>query len=162
MIVNLPSGVKCFEINTNYDQRGMTYEIFRDDNNEYININMGYLSWTLPKQSRGPHEHSEQSDLFIFAGPGTFELCLWDIRHVNTDELTVELAKEIKFTYIVGESNKVKLSIPPGIVHGYKNISEIPGLVLNFPDELYRGWKKGVPPDEKKWELEKDNPFLML
>lgn len=160
MIDHLPYGCDWYPVDIHTDKRGSSFEMHRADNPEDTNIRMGYLSWTLPGESRGPHEHTEQTDLFIFAGPGMFELRLWDIRH-QPKKISVELAKELQRSYIIGNENPVKLKIMPGIVHGYKNISSVPGLVLNFPDELYRGWKKNAFADERKWELEKDNPFSM-
>ena len=31
------------------------------------------------------------------------------------------------------------LIVPPGVVHAYRNIGDMPGLVVNCPNRLYRG-----------------------
>ena len=41
---------------------------------------MAYVSVTKPGVIRGPHEHVNQTDMFVFVGPGEFELHLWDRR----------------------------------------------------------------------------------
>ena len=50
--------------------------------------------------------------------------------------------------------------IPPGIVHGYKNISEDLGMVINYPDKLYKGWNKEEEVDEIRHEEKEDNFYL--
>ena len=61
------------------DDRGWLTEIFRIDELK-INPAMAYVSLTKPGVIRGPHEHGHQSDVFVFLGPGDFELHLWDRR----------------------------------------------------------------------------------
>ena len=38
--------------------------------------------------------------------------------------------------------------IPPGVVHAYRNVGTIPGLVFNSPNRLYAGYGKREPVDE--------------
>lgn len=153
--------IRFFQIDKFIDTRGYSMEIFRDDVPEDMHIKMGYLSWTLPGMSRGPHEHAEQSDLFIFAGPGDFELRLWDCRNVEVMPPDDWWAEDNCQIHIVGQLTPVKVYVPAGVVHGYKNISDVPGLVINFPDTLYKGWHKKETPDECKWENKEGNPFVL-
>ncbi|MBC7336651.1 MAG: hypothetical protein H5U01_10320 [Clostridia bacterium] len=62
---------------------------------------------------------------------------------------------------IVGESNAVCVTIPPGVVHAYKNISDKPGLVFNAPNRLYGGWGKKEKVDEIRYEDLPDSPFAI-
>jgi len=49
------------------DLRGWLAEIYRSDEIPSTqNPTMAYVSLTLPGVSRGPHEHLEQSDFFVF------------------------------------------------------------------------------------------------
>jgi dTDP-4-dehydrorhamnose 3,5-epimerase len=124
---------------------------------------MGYMSFTNPGRVRGPHEHREQSDLFVFAGPGAFELHLFDyIRHPKTGEI----APKNWFHLPVGDPDHgppncipVAVMVPPGIVHGYKCISDVPGLVINLPDRLYRGPSGKDEVDEIRHEDDPNSPF---
>lgn len=133
------------------DQRGWLTEIYRNDDLSYQPV-MGYVSLTNPGVIRGPHEHVNQSDCFVFTGPGSFELHLWDRRE----------ASETKGEYIkvdVGEDNPTMVIVPPGVVHGYKCVSEMPACSINLPDKLYRGVKKEEEIDEIRWEEDLNSPY---
>jgi dTDP-4-dehydrorhamnose 3,5-epimerase len=50
--------------------------------------------------------------------------------------------------------------VPPGVVHGYINISDRDGMVLNYPDKLYKGWGKKEEVDEIRHEDKEDEFYL--
>lgn len=142
--------LKCFE-----DSRGWLIELFRHDQLEPSQYPvMAYVSQTLPGVARGPHEHRDQTDYFAFAGPGDFKLYLWDARR---DGPTFGNRQAL----VVGQSNRQIVLVPPGVVHAYRNIGEIPGLVFNGPNRLYAGWGKKQPVDEIRHEDVVDSPFLL-
>jgi dTDP-4-dehydrorhamnose 3,5-epimerase len=62
---------------------------------------------------------------------------------------------------VAGQSNRVRLTVPPGVVHAYKNISRVPGLVFNCPNRLYAGPGKRGPVDEIRYEDLADSPFVL-
>lgn len=137
------------------DPRGWLVELFRHDELEPDRFPvMAYLSQTLPGVARGPHEHREQADLFAFVGPGDFKLYLWDTRR---DRATFGNRQ----TLLVGESNMQSVFVPAGVVHAYKNVSQVPGLVFNSPDQLYAGEGKKGPVDEIRHEDMADSPFVV-
>src|SRR3989344_9085895 len=107
------------------DERGWLAEVWREDEVRFKPA-MCYVSITKPGVVRGPHEHDKQSDCFIFIGPGNFELHLWDKKGAH-DILSV------------GQDNPALVIVPPGVVHGYKNISDVDALSINLPNALYRG-----------------------
>ncbi len=113
---------------------------------------MSYVSVTLPGKTRGPHEHIQQSDLFVFMGPGTFKLYLWDNRKNSP---TYQEKMELEG----GEDNPLAVIVPPGVVHGYKCISDNPAWCINLPDKLYKGNNKNEEIDEIRWEDKPDSPF---
>ena len=137
------------------DERGFLVETFRKDNLPGdLQPMMSYASYTRPGISRGPHEHKKQTDIFCFIGPGNFRTMLWDNRK---ESKTYGYYIEI----IGGEDNPIRVIVPPGIVHGYKNISkEVDGMVLNYPDKLYRGWGKKEEVDEIRHEDKEDEFYL--
>ena len=113
---------------------------------------MAYVSVTKPGVARGPHEHKLQADGFVFMGPGNFELHLWDRREggrTNGEYMKIQ----------AGENNPVLVTVPPGVVHGYKNISGADGWCINMPDKLYRGEGKTEEVDEIRWESERESPY---
>ncbi len=145
------SGVIIKKLNKFKDDRGHLMEIYRSDECQ-IKPTMSYISLTKPQVARGPHEHVSQSDFFIFPGPGDFRLYLWDRRE---DSKTNGEYMEIE----VGEKNPCSVVVPPGIVHGYKCISEKSALSINLPDKLYKGENKQEEVDEIRWEEQEDSPY---
>ena len=137
------------------DHRGWLIELFREDelDSEHIPV-MAYVSQTLPGEARGPHSHQEQSDLFGFFGPGDFDLYLWDAR---PDSPTFGNKQVV----LVGASNRRTVLVPAGVVHGYRNVSGVPGLVFNSPNRLYAGTGRKQPVDEIRYEDLPDNPYPM-
>jgi len=137
------------------DERGFLVETFRVDSlPDNLQPLMSYISYTKPGIARGPHEHLRQTDIFCFIGPGNFRIKLWDNRQ---ESKTYGYCMEI----IGGEDNPIRAVVPPGVVHGYKNISpEADGMVLNYPDKLYGGWDRKEEVDEIRHEDKEDEFYL--
>jgi dTDP-4-dehydrorhamnose 3,5-epimerase len=136
------------------DARGWLAEIWRSDEIDY-RPTMAYASQTKPGTVRGPHEHVKQSDYFVFFGPGTFELHLWDRRENSTTY------KEY-FKEEFGENSPAIVIVPPGVVHGYKNISSADALSINLADKLWRGEGKKEEVDEIRWETDPSSPYKIV
>jgi len=145
-------GVLFRELKRNEDTRGWLAEIFRNDALDgFLSPVMGYLSLTALGISRGPHEHLEQTDFFCFPGVSSFRVYLWDNRKNN---------RNYREKLILETSDKpCILIIPPRIVHAYKNTGNVPGLVLNLPNRLYRGFGKKQEVDEVRYEHVPDSEF---
>ena len=139
------------KLNKYEDERGWLSELYRQDELDYQPM-MAYASLTKPGVIRGPHEHKEQSDCFVFMGPGDFELHLWDKRADSPTD-----GEYAKMT--VGASQPTLVIVPPGVVHGYKCVSQEPAYCLNFPDRLYKGQGKKEEIDEIRWESQPDSPY---
>jgi len=139
------------KLNKFTDERGWLTEFWRNDDIDLKDYKptMSYVSVTKPGQVRGPHEHKEQSDCFVFIGPGSFELYLWD-KEENHEKIEV------------GENNPTLVIVPPRIVHGYKCISETEGWCINMPDKLYRGKGKQEEIDEIRWEDNPNSPYKII
>jgi dTDP-4-dehydrorhamnose 3,5-epimerase len=137
------------------DDRGWLLETFRSDElPQGVLPAMSYVSMTKPGVIRGPHEHKDQTDIFVFIGPGTFELHLWDNRK---DSSTFGDHEKYKF----GEKDSAMVVVPHGVVHGYKNISDKEAWCLNYPDQLYAGEGKKEEVDEIRHENDVDSKFKM-
>jgi len=133
------------------DARGWLAEIYRSDETDY-RFPMAYISATKPGVTRGPHEHKKQSDCFVFLGPGNFELYLWDARAGSKTK-----GGHVKSEF--GEKNPAMIIVPPGVVHGYKNISPVDAWCINLPDKLYKGEGKKEEIDDIRWEEKADSPY---
>jgi len=148
-------GVVLRPLNRFEDARGWLIELYREDQLEPGQRPvMAYVSLTLPGVARGPHEHREQTDYFAFFGPGDFKLYLWDARPGAA-------TFGYRLTLLVGESNPQVVIVPPGVVHAYKNVSAVPGVVFNCPNQLYAGEGKKGPVDEIRHEDRPGSPFAM-
>ncbi|MCX6744217.1 MAG: dTDP-4-dehydrorhamnose 3,5-epimerase family protein [Candidatus Parcubacteria bacterium] len=148
------AGVIIKKLDKFSDERGWLAEIYRQDEAKYQPV-MGYVSVTKPGIVRGPHEHQLQSDFFVFVGPGSFTLYLWDNRQ-GSETFGQKEAFE------AGENNPVGVLVPPGVVHGYKCISEIPAYSINLPDKLYKGEGKTEDVDEIRWEKDANSSFKIV
>ena len=145
-------GVQISDLRKFLDDRGYLTEIFRLDGlPKGLHPVMSYVSSTEPGVARGPHEHERQTDVFAFVGPGNFRIHLWDNRPDST-------TSGQRMVFFAGEDRPMSVVIPPGVVHGYRNVSKTKcGWVLNFPDQLYAGWDKKEPVDEIRHEDEQDD-----
>jgi dTDP-4-dehydrorhamnose 3,5-epimerase len=147
-------GVIIKDLQKYNDERGWLMEIYRNDEVGFQPV-MSYMSMTEPGVVRGPHEHKDQSDCFVFPGPGTFEVHLWD-RRENSE--TKDEYQKIQ----VGEDEPRLILVPPGVVHGYKCVSDKPGLCINLPDRLYKGKDKKEIIDEIRWEEKEDTIYKII
>lgn len=141
------------EIPRHTDRRGWLMELFRHDElpAEYRPV-MSYISMTEPGIARGPHEHRDQADLFCFLGPSEFDVYLWDAR-------TVSGTCGVRQVVRAGEGSPRMVVVPAGVVHGYKNIGSVPGMVFNAPNRLFAGEGKKEPVDEIRHESDPDSPY---
>src|SRR5687768_16480690 len=147
--------VVVYELKKYFDDRGWLAELFRQDglSDEFHPV-MSYISFTRPGVQRGPHEHVDQADLFCFIGPSTFNLKMWDNR---PDSSTYGRMMSL----FVGEEDPKAGIVPKGVVHGYRNVGDLDGMVINCPNRLYMGEGKSDPIDEIRHEDDPDTVFRM-
>lgn len=137
------------------DERGWLAELFRHDElAPEFHPAMTYISATEPHTTRGPHEHTDQTDLFCFLGPSNFKLRMWDNR---ADSETYRRV----MTLFVGADNPKTIIIPPGVVHAYRNTGHTSGVVINCPNRLFMGEGKREPVDEIRHEDDPATEFRM-
>lgn len=149
-------GVVVKELRRNEDERGWLIELFRSDELPILlgfspKPCMAYMSCTAPDVQRGPHEHMNQTDVFVFIS-GTFIIELWDNR---PESPTYKQWMHLCFD----KSMPGLVVVPPGVVHGYKNIDSEPGLVFNAPNALFKGYERKEEVDEIRHELNPKSPF---
>jgi dTDP-4-dehydrorhamnose 3,5-epimerase len=138
-----------------YDDRGWLAELFRHDEiPEEFHPAMAYISFSKPGIVRGPHEHVDQADLFCFIGPSTFRMQMWDNRRESS---TYRNSMEFE----AGADEPLAVIVPKGVVHGYKNIGDVDGMVINCPNRLFMGHNKSEPIDEIRHEDDADSIFRM-
>ena len=148
-------GVVIRKLATVTDSRGWLAELFRNDELEREFFpTMAYISSTNPGVTRGPHEHTDQADLFCFIGPSNFKLRMWDNRK---DSETFGFVT----TVVVGQKNPSSVLVPAGVVHAYQNIGDTEGIVINCPNRLYKGPGRREVVDEIRHEDDADTIYRM-
>ncbi len=149
-------GVVIRALKRHEDHRGWLVEVFRHDELEdEFHPAMSYVSMTRPGIVRGPHEHRDQADLFAFVGPSTFRLWLWDNRPNSPTFRT-------RYVLDAGEEAPTMAVVPAGVVHAYKNVGKVDGLVFNAPNRLFMGPDKSQVVDEIRYEDKPDSPFQLF
>ena len=146
-------GVEVGPLRYHHDPRGWLVEIYRDDEMT-VRPAMAYVSQTHPGVGRGPHEHRDQADVFVFMGPSTFRIYLWDNRPASRTH-----GRRMRFE--AGESWPARVVVPAGVVHAYVNVGDREGLVVNCPDRLYAGPGRRDPVDEIRWEDDPGGRFRL-
>jgi dTDP-4-dehydrorhamnose 3,5-epimerase len=145
-------GVTIRTLQKHEDTRGWLLELYREDElPEEFTPAMAYISVTKPGVARGPHEHADQTDGFAFIS-GRFKLYLWENRAGRGDRSEV---------LDVGEGAPTFVTVPPGVVHAYRNVGDSDAFVLNFPDRLYGGWGRSQPVDEYRHEEDAGSRFRL-
>ena len=148
-------GVVVRELKKFFDSRGWLTELFRHDelDAEFLPA-MAYISSTNPGITRGPHEHWDQADYFCFIGPSNFKLRLWDNRKDSETFGRV-------MTMVLGADKPAAVLIPAGVVHGYQNVGDVDGIVINCPNRLYAGAGRKEEVDEIRHENSDESIFIL-
>jgi len=64
-------------------------------------------------------------------------------------------------TMVVGEDDPAAVLIPAGVVHGYQNVGEVDGIVINCPNRLYAGAGRKEEVDEIRHENSDESIFIL-
>ena len=122
-------GVKVRKLRHIPDERGYLMEMLRSDWEEYDKFSQVYVTAVYPGVVKGWHYHKIQTDHFICIH-GMAKVVLYDGREGSPTHGEVN-------EFFMGEQNPMLLKIPPGVMHGFKGISQEMTLIVNVPTELY-------------------------
>ena len=138
-------GVKIKQLKVIPDERGRVMEILRCDDNIFQKFGQVYLTTTYPGVVKAWHYHKIQTDNVVCI-KGMIKIALYDARKKSK---TYGEMNE----FFIGEHNHILISIPPGVYHGWKCISETEAIVINIPTEPYNRKTPDeyrLPPDTPK------------
>ncbi len=122
-------GVKVRKLRFIPDERGYLMEMLRSDWEEYEQFGQVYITAVYPGVVKGWHYHKIQTDHFICVH-GMAKVVLYDGREGSPTHGEVN-------EFFMGQQNPMLLKIPPGVMHGFKGISQEMALIVNAPTELY-------------------------
>jgi dTDP-4-dehydrorhamnose 3,5-epimerase len=122
-------GVKTRKLRLIPDERGYLMEMLRSDWEEYDKFGQVYITAVYPGAVKGWHYHRIQTDHFICVH-GMAKVVLYDGREGSPTHGEVN-------EFFMGDQNPMLLKIPPGVMHGFKGISQEMTLIVNVPTELY-------------------------
>lgn len=84
------------------------------------------------------HLHEDHTDQFTVTR-GKLQLCMVDLRESSPTYLQYS-------TVVLGTARPLLVKIPPGVLHGWKALSQPEVMVTNFQNDVY------VPDDEYKFK----------
>ena len=122
-------GVKTRKLRAIPDERGYLMEMLRSDWEEYDQFGQVYVTAVYPGVVKGWHYHKIQSDHFICV-QGMAKVVLYDSREDSPTHGEIN-------EFFIGSLNPMLIKIPPGVMHGFKGISQETTLIINVPTELY-------------------------
>lgn len=115
--------VKITDLKRICDERGSIWHMLRCDSEHFEKFGEIYFATIYPGVIKGWHEHTEQTQNYAVIA-GMIKLVLYDNR-VNSP--TYKKLAEV----FVGDENYKLVTIPPGIVNGYKSITPDRAIVAN-------------------------------
>ena len=126
----LIDGVEIKKLRLIPDERGYLMEMLRSDDGIFRKFGQVYLSAAYPGVVKGWHYHKVQTDFFTIVS-GMMKVVLYDGREGSPTHGEIN-------EFFMGEQNPILITIPPGVLHGMKGISDKPALLVNCPTEVYR------------------------
>ena len=122
-------GVQVRKLRVIPDERGYLMEMLRSDWEEFTKFGQVYITAVYPGVVKGWHYHKIQTDYFVCV-QGMAKVVLYDGREGSPTHGEVN-------EFFMGTLNPILLRIPPGVMHGFKGISQEMTLIVNVPTELY-------------------------
>jgi dTDP-4-dehydrorhamnose 3,5-epimerase len=122
-------GVKVKKLRVIPDARGRLMEVLRNDDDQFVQFGQVYVTTAYPGMVKGWHYHKKQVDNFAVA-KGMMKVVLYDDREGSSTRGEVN-------EFFMGDFNPILLTVPKGVLHGFKCISDHESIVINCPSEVY-------------------------
>jgi len=138
-------GVKIKKLKPILDERGRLMEILRSDDEIFKKFGQLYITTNYPGVVKAWHYHKKQTDN-VCCIKGRVKMVLYDARDNSKTKWEIN-------EFFIGENNPMLISIPPGVYHGWKCISEMESIIICLPTELYNYKNPDeyrLPPDTKE------------
>ena len=122
-------GVKVEELRVIPDERGYLMEMFRSDSPDFQKFGQVYMTVVYPGVVKAWHYHQKQTDNFVCVA-GMAKVGLYDAREGSP-------TRGETATIVLGWQRQRRLTIPPGVYHGFTPVGTEPASIINIPTELY-------------------------
>ncbi len=129
--------VKTLEIHT--DDRGILLEIVKAGDPIFDEIKQTTYTVTYPNTIKAFHWHNVQTDIWFFSR-GMAQVVLYDLRETSATHGTTDV-------FYMGDDNRILLSIPPGVAHGYRVLGNKSAALFYHTTEPYN---PDNPDEERK------------
>jgi dTDP-4-dehydrorhamnose 3,5-epimerase len=121
--------VSIKKITQYHDDRGFFSEVAKAGEESYHPIKQTSYAETFPGVIKAFHWHKKQWDMW-FIVKGSAQVVLYDLREKSPTK------GETQVIY-TGNANKMLISIPPGVAHGYRVLGTEPLGVFYHTTEAY-------------------------
>ena len=121
--------VKLKKLKVIPDERGRLMEILRNDDEFFEKFGQVYMTTNYPGVVKAWHYHKIQTDN-VACVHGMLKVVLYDARDDSPTKGEIN-------EFFIGDYNPALVTIPPGVYHGWKNISEHEAIAVSVPTEAY-------------------------
>lgn len=122
-------GVAVKKLRVIPDERGRLMEMVRADDEDFIQFGQVYMTTAYPGVVKGWHYHRNQHDNMAVV-TGMMKIVLYDNRDGSPTKGEIN-------EFFAGTHNPVRITIPPGVCHGFKCISSEEAIVINTVTKPY-------------------------
>jgi dTDP-4-dehydrorhamnose 3,5-epimerase len=141
-------GVNLKSLKWMTDERGKLMEILRADDAVFLKFGQVYVTTCFPGVVKGWHYHKKQDDNMAVI-KGMAKIALYDGREGSPTRDTVN-------EFFIGEDNPVLITIPAGVLHGFKAYGVEPAYIINTVTLQYNAKE----PDEYRVDpFDNDIPY---
>lgn len=122
-------GVLVTDLKVIPDDRGYLMEMMRADSPGFEKFGQAYLTVVYPGVVKAWHYHQKQTDNFVCVH-GMAKVALHDDREDSPTRGETN-------TFVIGYQRQRRITIPPGVHHGFTAVGLEPAAIINTPSEMY-------------------------
>lgn len=122
-------GVLVEDLTVIPDERGYLMEMMRADSPGYVKFGQVYMTVVYPGVVKAWHYHRKQTDNFVCVS-GMAKIGLFDHREGSPTRGETN-------TFVMGYQRQRRITIPPGVYHGFTAVGTEPAAIINIPSEMY-------------------------
>ena len=127
--MKLVDGIRTKPLQVIPNERGRLFEMLRRDDPLFRKFGQVYCTTVNRGVVKGWHYHKKQYDNFVCV-EGMIKLVAYDGRATSPTKGHIN-------EFFIGTHNPLLVQIPPGVLHGFKGLTEPEAIVINIATEPY-------------------------